>query len=90
MTASLTLRETDIVHLVLRGLRNKEIASKLRLSEGTVKMHLHHIYEKLHVSGRTQLAMCIAGARLAPESRTGGRGDGERAISTSAARARPK
>lgn len=88
MTTSLTLRETDIVHLLLRGLRNKEIASKLGLSEGTVKMRLHHIYGKLHVGGRTQLAMCIAGARAAPESGTGGRRDGEPAISDSAAAAR--
>ncbi|WP_314963692.1 response regulator transcription factor [Bradyrhizobium cosmicum] len=68
-TSSLTLREADIVHLILRGLRNKEIASKLRLSEGTVKMHLHHIYGKLRVGGRTQLAMSMAGARAGmPES----------------------
>ncbi|MEH2513373.1 two-component system nitrate/nitrite response regulator NarL [Nitrobacteraceae bacterium AZCC 1564] len=90
MTASLTLRETDIVHFVLRGLRNKEIASKLHLSEGTVKMHLHHIYEKLHVGGRTQLAMCIAGARAAPESDAGARRDAEPAISDSAAAAKLK
>ena len=63
---SLTAREADIAHLVSRGLRNKEIGRRLELSEGTVKMHLHHIYEKLHVDGRTPLAvlMADAGARM--------------------------
>ncbi len=58
----LTSREAEIAHFVSRGLRNKEIARELRLCEGTVKMHLHHIYEKLHLSGRTQLALSMAGS----------------------------
>src|SRR5262249_28584364 len=53
----LTSREAEMAHLVSRGLRNKEIARELHLSEGTVKMHLHHIYEKLRLNGRTQLAL---------------------------------
>jgi two-component system, NarL family, nitrate/nitrite response regulator NarL len=57
----LTSREAEIAHLISRGLRNKEIARELHLSEGTVKMHLHHIYEKLHLGGRTQLALSMAG-----------------------------
>ncbi|THK33869.1 response regulator transcription factor [Ensifer sp. MPMI2T] len=52
----LTCREAEIAQFVSRGLSNKEIARELNLCEGTVKMHLHHIYEKLHLSGRTQLA----------------------------------
>ena len=59
---SLTSREAELCHLVSRGLRNKEIARELHLSEGTVKMHLHHIYEKLRLGGRTQLALWMAGA----------------------------
>ena len=59
----LTSRETDIAHLISQGLRNKEIARELDVSEGTVKMHLHHIYEKLHLDGRTQLALSMSGAR---------------------------
>jgi DNA-binding NarL/FixJ family response regulator len=51
----LTPRETEIVRLVASGLRNKEIADKLALSEGTVKSHLHHSYEKLHVDSRLAL-----------------------------------
>jgi two-component system, NarL family, nitrate/nitrite response regulator NarL len=64
-TRSLTSREADIAHLVSRGLHNKQIARELHLSEATVKMHLHHIYEKLQLSGRTQLALSMAsvGAR---------------------------
>ena len=60
---SLTSRETDIAHLISQGLRNKEIARELHVSEGTVKMHLHHIYEKLHLDGRTQLALSMSRAR---------------------------
>jgi two-component system nitrate/nitrite response regulator NarL len=60
--SSLTSREAEIAHLASQGLRNKEIARELHLSEGTVKMHLHHIYEKLHLGGRTQLALWMAGA----------------------------
>jgi len=61
IASSLTSREAEIAHLVSRGLRNKEIARDLHLSEGTVKVHLHHIYEKLRLGGRTQLALSMAG-----------------------------
>jgi len=66
IVSSLTSREAEIAHLVSRGLRNKEIARELHLSEGTVKMHLHHIYEKLRLGGRTQLALSTtrASARI--------------------------
>jgi len=53
----LTPREIEIVRMVAAGLRNKEIADKLSISEGTVKIHLHHIYEKLHLNGRLELAL---------------------------------
>jgi two-component system nitrate/nitrite response regulator NarL len=56
----LTPREADVAYRVAQGLSNKEIARKLHLSEGTVKAYLHHIYEKLHVGGRMQLALSIA------------------------------
>ncbi|HEX8172934.1 MAG TPA: response regulator transcription factor [Thermoanaerobaculia bacterium] len=52
----LTRRELDIVRMVATGLRNKEIGEKLSISEGTVKMHLHSIYEKLSISGRVELS----------------------------------
>jgi two-component system, NarL family, nitrate/nitrite response regulator NarL len=59
---ALTLREADVAYCVSRGLSNKEIARELHLSEGTVKMYLHHIYEKLRLAGRTQLALVMAQA----------------------------
>jgi DNA-binding NarL/FixJ family response regulator len=58
----LTPREAEIARFISRGLRNKEIARELHLSEGTVKVHLHHIYEKLHLDGRRQLALWRAAA----------------------------
>ncbi len=61
---SLSPREADIAHHISRGLHNKQIARELHLSEGTVKMHLHHIYEKLRLSSRMQLALSMtSGAR---------------------------
>jgi DNA-binding NarL/FixJ family response regulator len=41
---------------VAAGLRNMEIGKKLFISEGTVKIHLHNIYQKLGVDSRTKLA----------------------------------
>ncbi|HJV64839.1 MAG TPA: response regulator transcription factor [Geomonas sp.] len=55
MAALLTPREIELVRMVAGGLRNKEIAGKLCISEGTVKVHLHNIYEKLKVEGRMAL-----------------------------------
>jgi two-component system, NarL family, nitrate/nitrite response regulator NarL len=52
----LTPRELEIVRMVARGLRNRNIAEQLQISEGTVKIHLHNIYEKLGVDGRGELA----------------------------------
>jgi two-component system, NarL family, nitrate/nitrite response regulator NarL len=57
----LTARETEIALLVSQGLRNKAIARQLHLSEGTVKMHLHHVYEKLDLGGRAELALLATG-----------------------------
>jgi two-component system nitrate/nitrite response regulator NarP len=53
----LTEREATVASLVARGLRNKQIAEKANITEGTVKMHLHNIYEKLSVTSRTELAL---------------------------------
>ncbi len=54
---SLTPREVDVVRLVAEGMRNKEIADRLQISEGTVKIHLHSIYEKLQIGGRVELSV---------------------------------
>lgn len=53
---TLTRRELEVVKLVSAGLRNKDIAEKLSIGEGTVKLHLNTIYRKLGVDGRVALA----------------------------------
>jgi DNA-binding NarL/FixJ family response regulator len=55
--SALTPREIAITRMIGGGLRNKEIADKLSISEGTVKIHLHHIYEKLGLDGRVALSL---------------------------------
>jgi two-component system nitrate/nitrite response regulator NarP len=60
--APLSKRERAIVGLLLQGLRNKEIAAELRIGEGTVKVHLHNVFEKLGVSSRMELALLAARA----------------------------
>jgi two-component system nitrate/nitrite response regulator NarP len=55
--ASLSRKERAVVSLVAQGLRNKEIAAELGVTEGTVKVHLHKIFEKVDVSSRFELAL---------------------------------
>jgi DNA-binding NarL/FixJ family response regulator len=52
----LTPREIEIVRMVASGLSNREAGEKLFISEGTVKTHLHTIYEKLGIKSRVHLA----------------------------------
>jgi len=53
-TDELTTRESEILALLSEGLSNKEIADRVDISYDTVRAHLRHIYEKLHVRGRTE------------------------------------
>ena len=53
----LSARERAIARLVGEGLRNREIGDELGLTEGTVKVCLHRIYEKLGIANRTELAL---------------------------------
>ena len=53
----LTAREDQVLRLIARGLRNKEIARELGLSAATVKYHVAHLFEKLGVSGRTEVLL---------------------------------
>jgi two-component system, NarL family, nitrate/nitrite response regulator NarL len=53
----LTARETEVMHLVEQGLKNKEIGRALGIRPGTVKIHLKHIFEKTGVRGRYGLAL---------------------------------
>ena len=55
-TEQLSAREMEILALVAEGLSNKEIGARLHISFGTVRTHLMHIYEKLHVRCRTEAA----------------------------------
>ncbi len=50
----LSVRENEVLHLLAKGLLYKEIADKISISTDTVRQHIHHIYEKLHVQNRTE------------------------------------
>lgn len=52
----LTEREVEVLQLVTTGMRNKEIASRLGITENTAKFHLKNILAKLHAESRTELA----------------------------------
>jgi DNA-binding CsgD family transcriptional regulator len=62
---SLTPTELEVVRLVVGGLSNPEIGRRLFMSRGTVKAHLSHVYAKLGVANRTELAT-LTGQRLRP------------------------
>ena len=51
---ALSNRENEILQLLAKGLLYKEIANQLNISVSTVRQHIHHIYEKLHVQNRTE------------------------------------
>jgi two-component system nitrate/nitrite response regulator NarP len=53
----LTRRERELIELVRQGLRNRDIAAELGVTEGTVKVYLHAIFDKLNVDNRTELAL---------------------------------
>jgi DNA-binding NarL/FixJ family response regulator len=56
LTEPLTEREAEVLNMVVEGKGNKVIASRLGVSEGTVKAHLRNIYRKLHVQTRAEAA----------------------------------
>jgi DNA-binding NarL/FixJ family response regulator len=53
----LSSRELDVIKMIGRGLRNKQIAEQLFISEATVKIHLHNIYSKLNLGSRVELSI---------------------------------
>jgi two-component system, NarL family, response regulator LiaR len=67
----LSAREQEIVHLVVDGLSNLEAASRLGITEATVKAHLTHIFQKLALRGRAQLAARYHGRLPAPSRDVG-------------------
>jgi two-component system nitrate/nitrite response regulator NarL len=62
---ALTARERQIMELVSTGLSNREVGERLHISEGTIKVHLHHIFQKLSIRNRTTLANL---GRMRPQS----------------------
>lgn len=71
----LTPREKEVVRLICRGLRNKQIAEILHITSGTVKVHLMHIFEKTGLKDRLALAVHgreLAGAELPASERASG------------------
>ena len=56
----LSPRETELVQLVRQGMRNRDIAENLGITEGTVKVYLHSVFEKTGVANRTELAIRAA------------------------------
>jgi DNA-binding NarL/FixJ family response regulator len=53
----LSVREREILELLASGKSNKELARHLNLTEGTVRWHLSHVYDKLHVRSRTEAVL---------------------------------
>lgn len=73
-TDKLSPREMEILAQVAKGRSNKEVSNELKISEGTVRIHLAHIYEKLHVRCRTEAAAKYfqsqpAGAKTVPPTK---------------------
>ena len=62
----LSPREREIVQLIVRGLSNLEAANRLGITEATVKAHLTHIFQKLALRGRAQLAARYNGSFPGP------------------------
>jgi DNA-binding NarL/FixJ family response regulator len=59
----LSPRELEILELLVQGFANKEIASRVGVSDGTVRWHLRHVYHKLHVRSRTEAALKFRSAK---------------------------
>jgi DNA-binding NarL/FixJ family response regulator len=59
---SISAREREILELLSKGLLYKEISHKLDITTGTVKQHIHKIYEKLHVQNRTEALLKVFGS----------------------------
>lgn len=62
-SSRLTPREKEVVRLICRGLKNRQIAENLHITQGTVKVHLMHIFEKTGLQDR--LALAVHGRELA-------------------------
>jgi DNA-binding NarL/FixJ family response regulator len=73
----LSAREREVTLLAAKGFANKEIARELKVTEGTVKLHLHRVYLKLGVKSRFALAVRARNMRSDPGN---GRDDSSDAV----------
>ena len=71
-SSPLTPRETEILHLVAKGLSNRDISQQLNISEYTVKNHLKNIFHKLHLENRVQLVRYVYERSWMGDSGSGG------------------
>jgi len=62
----MTPRETEIAEGVASGLQNKEIAERLGIADGTVRIHVHNIFKKLGIQNRVELANRVRERNSAP------------------------
>ena len=62
----LSVREREVLELLGQGLRNREIAERLVVSEATVKTHVRHVLEKLRLRNRAEAAAFAARGRSGP------------------------
>ena len=60
----LTPRELELTALVVSGLRNRDVAARLGISEGTAKLHLYNVYKKIGVANRVELVLRMRSAGL--------------------------
>lgn len=82
-SSSLSAREREVYELVCEGLSNAEIARRLYISHSTVKVHVHHVFDKLGIRSRTALALNAAHGRYAtPAAASEGESDLGEAVTT--------
>ena len=72
---SLSVREREVYGLLCEGLSNRDIAARLFISESTVKVHVHHVFDKLGIRSRTALALNAARERARQAASTATLGD---------------
>ncbi|TAL04825.1 MAG: LuxR family transcriptional regulator, partial [Verrucomicrobia bacterium] len=60
---NLSPREREILELLAQGFPDKEIADRIGVKHGTVRWHLQHVYEKLHVRSRTEAVLKFRSAK---------------------------
>jgi DNA-binding NarL/FixJ family response regulator len=72
---ALSPREREVYDLLCEGLSNAEIGRQLFITPGTVKVHVHHVFDKLGIRSRTALALSSARERYATSTDTSSSGD---------------